>query len=121
MKLRIGQYIRESLRDLAREAIQFAKDELVIHLRRVARDLRPLRKPAAMVAVGVVLALFSTAVLIAAAILGLAQVIPAWAAALGVGVLLGLGAMYFLSHMRHPSWGKVTVLPPETLKIERRE
>lgn len=121
MKLGLANFLRQSLRELARECIQLAQDEVVLFLRRLARDARPLRKPAIAIALGALLAFFTLILLITAAVLGLAEVLPAWAAALVVALVLGAGAAWFLRHVAHPSWSELMVLPPEPVEKPRLE
>ena len=113
MKLRVGNFIREQLRELARTCIDLAREEMAVFLRRLAREAKPLRGPAMSVALGLVLGFFAIAALVAAAILGLAQIIPAWGAALVVATVLALAALLLLRHVRHPSWTELKLLPPE--------
>ncbi len=114
MKLRLGNFIREHLRELARVCIDLAREELAVFLRRLAREVRPLRGPAISVAAGLLLAFFSLAALTAALILGLAQFMPAWGAALTASAVLGLGAALFLRRIRDPAWAAVRVLAPDS-------
>lgn len=113
MKLRLGTYIREQLRELARVCIDLAQAELAAFLRRLTREAQPLRGPATAVGIGLLLGFFSLAAFVTAMILGLAQVLPAWGAALVVSAVLGGAALVLLRHLRHPAWRSLRLLPPE--------
>ncbi|MEU8898072.1 phage holin family protein [Nocardia sp. NPDC048505] len=81
----------EQLNRLIRDEIQLAKLELVDKGKRAGRG-------AGLAGIGAVLAFYGGAALIAAVVLALAIVLPAWAAALIVGVVLlaGAGLLAFL-------------------------
>ena len=97
-----------ALTDLIRSEIELLKAELIAKLKHVGIG-------AGLVLAGVVIALFAFGVLLAAAVLGIATALPAWLAALIVGVaLLIITTVLVLIGVRQLKAG-VPPVPTETI------
>jgi hypothetical protein len=84
----LGELFKELARDtgvLVRKEVELAKTEMAGKAKVAAKD-------GALIAGGAALAYYATFVLLAALVLGLATVMPLWASALLVGVVLAAGA-----------------------------
>jgi predicted phage tail protein len=89
----LGDLFRDGS-DLVRQEIELAKTEMRENVSRITRD-------GVGVAIGGALAFVGLLALVAAAILGLAEVMPAWAAALIVGGALALiGLVMVMANIR---------------------
>ena len=80
------------LADVAGESVELVRQELALFKAELAEKLSRAGTGAALVGAGALIAYSGLFFLLLAAVLGLALVLPAWAAALIVGVLvLGIG------------------------------
>lgn len=81
------------LTDLREDVVRLVTGEIALFKAEMTKKAKDLGIGAGMLVVALVLALFGFGTLIAAAVLGLATVLPAWLAALIVGVVLILVAV----------------------------
>lgn len=112
----LGEVVADVFRDgseLIRQEIELAKTEIRENLSRIAKD-------GIGVAIGAVLALVGMLALVAAAILGLAEVVPAWLAALIVGGVLALiGLIMVMAGLRGIREGGIA--PERTMETLRED
>lgn len=112
----IGDVVSDLFRDgsdLIREEIELAKTEMRENVSRIARD-------GIGIAVGGALAFVGLLALVAAAILGLAEVLPAWAAALIVGGVLALiGLVLVMANVR--ALREAGLAPKKTMETLRED
>jgi len=80
------------LTDLREDVVRLVTGEIALFKAEMTKKAKDLGIGAGMIVVALVLVLFGFGTLIAAAVLGLATVLPAWLAALIVGVVLVLVA-----------------------------
>ncbi|MEX2541391.1 MAG: phage holin family protein [Trueperaceae bacterium] len=99
--------------DLIRQEIDLAKTEMRENVSRIARD-------GVGIAIGGALAFVGLLALVAAAILGLAEVMPAWAAALVVGAALALiGLVMVMANLR--AMRETGLTPRKTMETIRED
>jgi uncharacterized membrane protein YqjE len=112
----IGEVISDLFRDgseLVRQEVELAKTELRENISRIARD-------SVGVAIGSALSLVGLLALVAAAILGLAEVLPAWASALIVGgVLMVIGLVLVMANIR--AMRETGLAPKKTIETLRED
>ncbi|MBV9858716.1 MAG: phage holin family protein [Alphaproteobacteria bacterium] len=108
------------LSDLANETIQLIRQEIALLKAELHEKLSRVGQGAAALAAGGLLALSGWLVLLAAAVLGLATVLPPWLAALIVGlVVLALGGgLLYLGKTR---FAGDALLPRRTLNSLRED
>lgn len=112
----LGDVVADLFRDgsdLIRQEIELAKTEMKENVSRVVRD-------GVGIAIGGAFALLGLLALVAAAILGLAEVMPAWAAALIVGVSLALvGLVLVMANIR--AMRETGLAPRRTMETIRED
>ena len=86
----ILQDVLSNIQDIVRHEVRLAKAEL-------GEDLHRARSGGVLVGVGIVCATFSALFLLLGCVYGLSLVVPDWAAALIVAVIVGIGAAVTLT------------------------
>jgi uncharacterized membrane protein YqjE len=108
------------LADLANETILLIRQEIALLRAELGENLGRAFRGAVAVAIGALFALSGWLALLAAAIIGLAQVVPAWAAALIVGgVVLVLGGIAVYLGLRR--FAADALLPRRSIASLRRD
>lgn len=110
--------IGEIVASISEQLSQLVRDELRLAQAQLAEKGKKLGAGAAALAVAGLIALYALGVLIAAAVLGLAEAVPAWLAALIVGVVLLIvaGVAAFVGKRMFDASKEHTVNPQEGLK-----
>jgi xanthine/uracil permease len=108
------------LSDLATESVLLIRQELALLKAEMHEKFSRAGQGATAIGAGALIAYSGWLVLLAAAVLGLAEVLPAWLAALIVGlVLLGIGALLLLVGRNRFAAGSLT--PDRTLRTLRED
>ncbi|MCB0942014.1 MAG: phage holin family protein [Mycobacterium sp.] len=112
--------IGELLSQLSGQTLRLVRDEIRLAQREFQESARHAGKGAGLISAAGLLAVLGLATLIAAAVAGLAVVLPVWAAALIVGVvLLGLAGVSALVSRREVE--RVTPAVPETTASVKKD
>jgi hypothetical protein len=112
-----GELVHQAAEQLAR----LVRDEIKLAQTELMRKARMLGKSAGLFGSSGVLAFYGTGCLLAAAIAGLAVVVPIWAAALIVGVaLLALGGLAALLG-KHEMNRSTPLMPEQALQSTRAD
>jgi len=82
----------ELIADLASQSVGLARDEIALARRELERKLKTVQSAAAVVAIGVLMALIAALSICAAVIIALAEYVGPWQSALIVGLILGMAA-----------------------------
>jgi uncharacterized membrane protein YqjE len=82
----------ELIADLASQSVGLARDEIALARRELEQKLKTVQSAAAVVAIGVLMALIATLSICAAVIIALAEYVGPWQSALIVGLILGMAA-----------------------------
>jgi hypothetical protein len=111
----------ELVRHAAEQLSRLVHDELALARAELAAKGRRAGLGAGLIGGGAAIALYGTAALVAAAILGLATVLPAWLAALAVGlVLIGAAAVMAIVGRRRIGQA-MPPLPEEAVRSVRAD
>jgi uncharacterized membrane protein YqjE len=82
----------ELIGELAGQLVGLARDEVALARRELEQKLKTVQSAAAVVAIGVIVALIATLSVCAAVIIALAEYVGPWQSALIVGLVLGMAA-----------------------------
>jgi uncharacterized membrane protein YqjE len=82
----------ELIADLASQSVGLARDEIALARRELEQKLKTVQSAAAVVAIGVLMALIAALSICAAVIIALAEYVGPWQSALIVGLILGMAA-----------------------------
>jgi hypothetical protein len=85
------------LQDIVGNAQEIVRSEFQLVRTEIKEEAIEAAKPAALMGAGVVLAAYAGGLLLLAAVFGLAQILPIWAAALIVGGIAGVGAFVLIT------------------------
>jgi len=107
------QDILGSLQDIVRSEVRLAKVEFKTEAGHAATAAKPL-------IAGAVFGLYAGGLLLAAGVLGLSQVIPSWAAALSVGVVVSVLAAILVS-MGRTQLRRVKPKPEKTIETIKED
>lgn len=112
----LGQLVGQ----LVRDSSQLVQQEIALAKKELAENLSDLKRASAAAAIAGLFCLLGALALTAALILGLAQVMPSWAAALVVGAALGgVGAMLFKRSQQ--GLKQLELVPEKTGESVRRD
>jgi uncharacterized membrane protein YqjE len=97
----------ELIKDLANQSVGLVRDEVALARRELEQKLKTVQSAAAVIAIGVLIALIATLSICAAVIIALAEYVGPWQSALIVGLILGMAAgvaiSIGISRFRHTS------------------
>lgn len=108
------------LRDLIAEVSQLIRQELRLARAEAAQNLVRAQYAMIAVAAGLLLAFCALLIVLQALVIALAEIMPAWAASLGVGVGLGLCA-FFLVRYGLGGLSPANLVPERALDSVRRD
>jgi uncharacterized membrane protein YqjE len=112
--------LRTLLRGLIAEVTQLIRQELRLAQAEAAQNLARAQYSMIAIAAGLLLAFCALLIVLQALIIALAQVMPAWAASLGVGAVLALCA-FFLVRYGLGGFSPANLVPERALESVRRD